>query len=100
LTNHHAPIIKPFDPESIDLKAFTGTYYSPEFQTSYTLVLKGDTLIANHICHEPAERKDSFSTNAWFMSKIDFMRNEKSEITGFKVSSGRVKNVRFVKREL
>lgn len=96
--------MKPFDSKSIDLKAFTGNYYSPELQTSYTLSLKGDTLIANHIRHEPAVlspvEKDIFSTEVWFMSKIDFTRNEKSEITGFKASSGRVKNVRFVKKEL
>jgi hypothetical protein len=94
----------PFDARSLDLKSFTGTYYSPELQTSYTLELKGDTLVANHIRHDPAPMTpvgtDSFSTNAWFMSTIDFIRNAKNEITGLKVSSGRVKNVRFEKREM
>ena len=96
--------IKPFDPTSLDLRTYVGNYYSPELQTSYTLELKNDTLIANHIRHEPAAMtpiaKDAFSTNLWYMGKIEFTRNEKAEITGFKVSSGRVKNVRFVKRGL
>ncbi len=99
-----APRMKPFDPGSVDLKIFTGTFYSTELQTSYTLALKGDTLIANHIRHEPAKMtvigKDAFSTDAWFMSKIEFTRNDKSEITGLKVSSGRVKNVKFIKKDL
>ncbi len=99
-----APRMKPFDPGSIDLQSFEGTYYSPELQTIYTLELKGDTLMANHIRHEPAALtpigEDAFSTPVWFMGKIEFTRNNKSEITGFKVSSGRVRNVRFEKREL
>ena len=101
--NTIAPRMKPFDPKSLDLKAFVGKYYSPELQTSYTLSLKGDTLIANHIRHEPvkivATGPDTFSGDAWFMSKLDFTRNEKSEIVGFKVSSGRVRNVRFEKKQ-
>jgi CubicO group peptidase (beta-lactamase class C family) len=96
--------MKPFDARSLDLKSYTGTYYSPELQTSYTVELKGDTLVANHIRHDPAPMTpvgtDSFSTNAWFMSTIDFVRNAKNEITGLKVSSGRVKNVWFEKREM
>lgn len=94
-----APRMEPFDAKSVDLKAFTGNYYSPELQTSYTLELKSDTLIANHVRHEPATLTlvgtDSFSCDAWFMSKIEFTRNEKQEIIGLKVSSGRVRNVKF-----
>ena len=93
--------IKPFDLKSIDLKSYTGVYYSPELQTSYDIALKNDTLILNHIRHEPvpmfAVGIDAFTTSAWYMSKIDFNKNSQSEITGFRASSGRVKNVRFVK---
>jgi hypothetical protein len=96
-----APKMKPFDPKSMDLKSYTGVYYSPELQTSYEIVLKNDTLIVNHIRHEPvpmaAVGNDAFTSSAWYMSKIDFNRNAQSEITGFRASSGRVKNVRFVK---
>lgn len=96
--------LKPFDAAAVDLKAFAGTYYSRELQTSYTLQLLKDTLIATHIRHEPAKMTplsvDVFSTDAWYMSKIEFMRGGKGEVTGFRASSGRVKNVRFEKREL
>jgi CubicO group peptidase (beta-lactamase class C family) len=96
-----APRIQPFDPKSIDIKSYTGVYYSPELQTSYDIALRNDTLIVNHIRHEPvpmaAVAKDTFTTNTWFMSKIEFNRNAQSVVTGFKASSGRVKNVRFVK---
>lgn len=97
-----APRVKPFDIKSIALKDFVGTYYSPELETSYTIVLKDDTLTANHIRHEPVALtpvgKDAFSTNSWFMSKIEFVRDDTAQITGLNVSSGRVKHVKFVKR--
>lgn len=93
----------PFDASRVDLKAFAGTYYSPELQTSYTLQISNDTLIASHIRHEPAKMTpvaaDEFSTDAWYMSKIRFTRNAGGEVMGFRASSGRVKNVRFDKRD-
>lgn len=97
-----APRVKEVDLKSIDLNSFTGTYFSPELQTSYTITLKEDKLTATHIRHDPTEltivAKDLFNSNAWFMSKIEFIRDTDAKITGFKVSSGRVKNVRFLKQ--
>jgi CubicO group peptidase (beta-lactamase class C family) len=97
-----APRAKPFDIGSIDLSKYTGTYFSPELQTSYTLVVKNDTLVANHIRHNPAKMrpvgKEAFTSDVWYMSKFDFIRDEEERITGFKVSSGRVKNVVFNKQ--
>jgi hypothetical protein len=97
-----APRVKPFDPKSVDLASYVGTYYSPELQTSYEIELKNNLLTATHIRHEPTELTmtgtDIFSTDAWYMSKIEFVKAADSKVTGFKVSSGRVKNVRFVKQ--
>lgn len=97
-----APRVKPLDPKSMDLSSYSGTYYSPELETSYRIELKNNILNATHVRHEPAEMtitgKDTFSTSAWYMSKIEFVRGADSKITGFKVSSGRVKNVRFIKQ--
>ena len=99
-----APRMKPFNAAAVDLKAFEGTYYSRELQTSYTLLMSSDTLRATHIRHEPAKltpvSPDAFTTDAWYMSKIEFTRGGKGEVTGFRASSGRVKNVRFEKREM
>jgi CubicO group peptidase (beta-lactamase class C family) len=97
-----APRVPPFDSKSVNLANYVGTYYSPELQTSYKMELKENVLTATHIRHEPAELtitgKDKFSTNVWFMSKIEFVRGADAVVTGFKVSSGRVKNVRFIKQ--
>ncbi|HEY0651936.1 MAG TPA: serine hydrolase domain-containing protein [Chryseosolibacter sp.] len=97
-----APRLKPFDPKTTDLAAYVGTYYSPELETSYRITIKDDTLTANHIRHDPTDltltARDEFTTNTWFMGKIEFTRDKDSKISGMKVSSGRVKNVRFVKQ--
>lgn len=97
-----APRVKPFDAKSVDIASYTGTYYSRELQTSYVIELKNNLLVATHIRHEPTELtmtgKDAFSTDAWYMGKIEFTRGSDSTISGFKVSSGRVKNVKFSKQ--
>jgi CubicO group peptidase (beta-lactamase class C family) len=95
-----APRVKKVDAQA-NLSEFVGTYYSSELETRYTLAMEGDKLMINHIRHEPAtmtySANDVFTSTAWFMSKIEFTRNEKKEITGLKVSSGRVKDVKFEK---
>lgn len=97
-----APRVKAVDPANIRLADYSGTYYSPELQTSYTLEVKNNLLTASHIRHEPidltATNTDMFSTSAWFMSKVEFVRDADGKVTGFKASSGRVKNVRFEKQ--
>jgi hypothetical protein len=96
-----APRMKSFDLKSISLASYVGKYYSSELQTSYDIELKDSNLRAVHIRHEPTDLsivgKDAFSTDTWFMSKIDFTRGQTGEVDGLKVSSGRVKNVTFKK---
>ncbi|HEY0744218.1 MAG TPA: serine hydrolase domain-containing protein [Chryseosolibacter sp.] len=94
--------LKVFDRNSVQLADYSGVYYSPELETSYKLKVIENELIATHVRHEPAEliptAPDTFSTDAWFMSSVTFLRNTDGQITGLKVSSGRVKNVRFMKQ--
>ena len=40
---------------------------------------------------------DSFLGSSWQFRSLEFDRNEKNKIKGFRISSGRVKNVRFEK---
>lgn len=97
-----APRVKPLDPKAVDLAAYVGSYYSPELETSYKIVLKDNTLRAEHIRHDPTDLRstgnDAFSTESWFMGKIEFTRDKNSNVSGMNVSSGRVKNVRFLKQ--
>lgn len=81
------------------LTEFAGDYYSPELGTSYTLILKDGKLVAQHRRHDDIPltelEGDLFSTNRWFFQTVQFTRDSEKRITGFRLSSGRVRNVRF-----
>jgi hypothetical protein len=89
----------PFDPSVVKLGDFTGRYTSPELETSYEFVISNDTLIAHHFRHDdirltPAE-KDVFNSNAWFMGRVEFIRDKTNRVSGLKVNNGRVRNLLF-----
>jgi CubicO group peptidase (beta-lactamase class C family) len=93
--------VKEFDPTSVKLSDYTGVFYSPELETRYTIVLEGDKLKATHIRNEPCEMHPVadriFNADAWYMGRIEFIKDSQGAVTGMKVSSGRVKNVKFDK---
>ncbi|WKD86157.1 Penicillin-binding protein 4* [Polaribacter huanghezhanensis] len=83
------------------IKEFTGTYYSEELNTTYTFYSKENRLIANH--QRTGDFKLKAIKNAFFIGNkgsfrdITFTRNKNYQITGFKVSSSRAKNIIFRK---
>ena len=89
----------PFDPAGVRLSEFTGKFYSPELETSYTMEVKNDTLIAHHQRHDDLKlapyKKDGFTTN--FLGNLEFIRNGAGLVTGMKASNGRVRNLVFNK---
>jgi CubicO group peptidase (beta-lactamase class C family) len=86
----------------VDLTPYLGAYDSPELETTYTLVARNDTLVAEHIRHDPITLThvgpDRFTGSAWFFGPTVFERDSAGTVTGMRVSSGRVRNVLFVKR--
>src|SRR5690606_14844546 len=97
-----APRMKEFDPSSVKLNQYTGVYYSPELETRYTLVIENGALVAKQIRHDPITLKptkeNEFESSAWFMRNVVFTTESDGTITGFKASSGRVRNVLFEKQ--
>ena len=83
------------------IKEFTGTYYSEELNTTYTFYSKENRLIANHQrtgdFKLKAIKNDFFIGNKGSFRDITFTRNKNYQITGFKVSSSRAKNIIFRK---
>jgi CubicO group peptidase (beta-lactamase class C family) len=96
-----APRLKEFKVDSVDLTQYSGVYYSPELETSYTFEVINNKLFGKHIRHEPMELTpsyaDGFTSSAWFFSGIEFTRDDQGKINGMKGSSGRVRNVKFQK---
>jgi CubicO group peptidase (beta-lactamase class C family) len=96
------PPKKSFDPKSVVLSDFTGSYYSDELETRYTLDIKNDTLTSHHQRHNDfkltATAPDTFNLN--FLGTLAFTRDAKGKVNGFKASNGRVRNLVFRKESL
>ncbi|WKN42921.1 serine hydrolase domain-containing protein [Tunicatimonas pelagia] len=93
--------VKPLDLSPQDLTEYTGRYYSEELVTTYTLAVVDTGLVAKHIrlsnISLAPRKKDIFSGDTWAFGEVSFVRNANDAITGFQVSSGRVKNILFTK---
>ena len=94
--------VEPFSLEKDILNEYAGEYYSPELKTSYSLVVEDSTLIAHHQRHDnigfQPQSKDNFTTGSWWMEQIQFERGESQQITGFRLDSGRVRNLLFIRQ--
>lgn len=84
--------------EVSDLKEFVGAYFSPELNTTYEAVLKDGKLTFTHA--RASDFVISVAENDLFLfdgKSFMFERNDNQQITGFRISSGRVKNLWFKK---
>jgi CubicO group peptidase (beta-lactamase class C family) len=99
---HFAMKMPDFDPAKVNLQEYTGEYYSPELSTTYSLVVESGKLIAKHFrtgdVHLNATKQDLFYGDQWYFGKIEFTRGSDNAITGCKVSTGRVRNLKFEKK--
>lgn len=89
-----------FHPKS--LQHYTGAYYSPELNTTYDFIVEDGKLLARHHRHpdfqlHPIER-DRLSADAWFFSQVKVVRDDRGQITGLRVSNGRVRDLWFEKQ--
>jgi CubicO group peptidase (beta-lactamase class C family) len=87
--------------ENPELVNYVGTFYSEELGATYNLKILNHKLTALHSRINPIvltySKLDNFSANTNFMQKIEFVRNAKNEVIGFKVSNGSDRNILFVK---
>jgi hypothetical protein len=85
------------------LQDFAGDYYSDELGTTYSLVVRDGDLVATHRRHEDVLLRrvsgDDFTGNQWFFRNVHFTRGD-GQVKGLMLSSGRVRNLRFVRRAL
>lgn len=83
------------------LAEFSGDYYSPELGTTYTLVVKEGQLIAQHRRHDDIRltqfEGDRFRGSQWFFQRVQFTRDADKHVVGFRLTGGRVRNLRFDK---
>lgn len=98
-------ILEAYTPVSYPLnhvKDYTGSYYSPELETTYHLIIENGKLVTKHQRLSDFQlspiMKDKFDGNDFSFNHLSFERNAKGQITGFRVSNGRVQNLLFVKQ--
>ncbi len=81
------------------MQEYTGEYHSEELDTTYRIILQDDNLLAHHRRHGDIPlirtKEDVLTGRQWFFHKVQFIRNEKHKITGFLLTGGRVRNLRF-----
>jgi CubicO group peptidase (beta-lactamase class C family) len=90
-----------FDSSKINLSDYSGDFYSEELSTTYWFVVESGKLIARHfrtgdVLLTPT-KSDQFSGNQWYFGHVEFVRDSDNKITGCKVTSGRVRNLKFEK---
>lgn len=87
-----------FTPSDAELKDYSGIYSSQEIDPLYELKVEKDGLVLHRLKNKPDTLKPV--TKDFFVGSIGnlrFARNAKGEISGFKLSTGRVQNLRFEK---
>jgi CubicO group peptidase (beta-lactamase class C family) len=83
------------------LKKYTGTYYCPELDCNYSIILKDHALYLTNPKYNDIKISmrgdDHLDTGYWWMSHLFVLRNNKNDISGFEVNSGRVIHLKFNK---
>ncbi len=88
-------------PTPEELAEFAGDYYSDELGTIYTMTVQDGNLVAQHRRHDDIPLTptvaDEFSGKPLWFLWVRFSRDENHRITGFILTSWRVRNLRFDK---
>lgn len=90
---------EPLAPEK--LAEFEGDYYTEELDTTYTIHVHGDGLVAQHRRHDDillTHADDHFVGDVWFFPEIYFIRDDTGRVVGFELTGNRVRNLHFEKQ--
>ena len=94
--------VTPVTVDSSKLTQYTGTYYSEELETAYKLSIQNGKLTAHHMRLGDFEFEPDLAIADRFSSyngTINFLKTNPDNITGFRLSNGRIKNIFFKKLE-
>jgi CubicO group peptidase (beta-lactamase class C family) len=85
-----------------DFRPYVGAYWSEELETQYNFSIVNGKLIATHAHHGvialTPRTADSFRTDKWFMSDVNFVRDGEGRVTAVTIGGGRLRGIRFVKK--
>jgi CubicO group peptidase (beta-lactamase class C family) len=102
-TIHLKKYTKIQSPDDKTLQKYTGKYYCPELDCSYSIILKDQSLFLTNAKYNDAKLKlagaEHLLNDNWWINHIVVTRNASNQITGFEVNSGRIMHLRFNKIE-
>ncbi len=89
-------------PTNRQLTQYEGEYVSDELNTMYTAAVEDSELVLRHRRHGTIKMTpawgDDFRGGQWFLNSVEFDRDDSGTVVGFRVTQGRSRNLRFVKR--
>lgn len=81
------------------LRAYEGTYRSPELDSTYDVVVEDGALVVRNWRIEDVRLTptglDEFTGDRWWLSQVTFRRDGEGGVDGLLVTGGRIRNVRF-----
>lgn len=84
------------------LRAYVGSYRSPELDSTYELAVEDGSLVARHWRNEEAALTplgdDVFRGDRQWFPEVRFTRSPDGRVDGFLVTGSRVRNLRFERR--
>ena len=98
--NTIAPIIIPLKIDSSDFGKYAGTYHSAELETSYRVYIQNNKLMVHHMRLGELELLPDITTEGMFrndVGRLQFEKDGQGKVIGFKLSGGRIRNIRFDK---
>jgi hypothetical protein len=85
------------------LKKYTGTYYCPELDCKYGIVLKDHHLMLTNNKYSDAKLTligtDHLINDYWWINHLKILWDSKKQVSGFEVNSGRIEHLKFNKIE-
>ncbi len=97
--NFNFESLEPIDLKTFDLKQYAGTYFSEELMTEYELYVQDGKLMGRHfrLGSVPLNviKEDYLESPG---GKVMVTRNNSGKVKGLKVTTGRVRNLRFEKK--
>ena len=83
------------------LQTYTGTYYCPELDCKYGVVLKDHQLMLTNVKYNDTKltiiNNDHLKSDFWWMDHLMILRDKNNKVTGFEVNSGRIMHLKFNK---
>jgi hypothetical protein len=99
--NVNAPLIVPIKVDAAQYGRYAGNYYSPELEATYRVYVDKGKLMVHHMrlgdftLNPDVATADIFYGDA---GRMQFVKEGSGKITGFKLSGGRIRNIRFDKQ--